>query len=167
VPGAVPQPALSRAAVLRLRRDVMRVPPYYRGMIRITLCAFLALVAGGCAMTARDGDCAPLTTAATTRGAVVHFVKLRSGLMDEDVLTVMQQRSDRFREVPGLVQKIYGREAETGEYCGIYIFESQEALDAFRQTELARTIREAYQVDSARIERFDVLFTLYPGVRAP
>jgi hypothetical protein len=40
--------------------------------------------------------------------------------------------------VPGLLQKIYGRDPETGEFCGIYIFELQAALEASQETELAR-----------------------------
>lgn len=96
---------------------------------------------------------------------VLHFVRIRSGLPDEEAFAVLRQREPHFRDVPGLLQKIYGRDAETGDLCGIYIFESQASLDDFRQSKLARTIRDAYHVESARIERYDVLFTLWPGIR--
>jgi hypothetical protein len=137
-------------------------------MIRICCAIVLisGMVAGGCASGTRAGCCAePSAAAPLPPGAVIHFVRLRSGLSDEDAVAMLHQRLPRFRDVPGLLQKVYGRDQETGEFCGIYIFESRESLNAFRQSELALTIREAYQVESARIERYDILMTLYPGVR--
>ena len=61
-----------------------------------------------------------------------------------------------------MVQKIYGREDETGDVCGIYFFESQEALHAFRDTELARTIPTAYEAVDVRREVYEVLYPLWP-----
>jgi Putative mono-oxygenase ydhR len=64
--------------------------------------------------------------------------------------------------VPGLVQKIYGRDPATGDVCGIYFFETEAALDAFRQTELAQTIPSAYEAIDVRREVYDVLYPLWP-----
>lgn len=61
-----------------------------------------------------------------------------------------------------MVQKIYGRNDETGEVCGIYFFESRETLLAFRETELARTIPTAYEAVDVRREVYDVLYPLWP-----
>ncbi|HEU5489475.1 MAG TPA: YdhR family protein [Gaiellaceae bacterium] len=97
--------------------------------------------------------------------SVIQFVKFSSPLSEDEVLAVMKRRAPEFRQVPGLIQKFYGREVETGDMCGIYIFDSQESLNAFRQTELARTIPSAYQVESPRVEVFEVLFPLHPDVR--
>jgi hypothetical protein len=63
--------------------------------------------------------------------------------------------------VPGLVQKVYGRD-ETGHVCGIYFFETGEALDAFREMELARTIPTAYEAVEVRREVYDLLYALWP-----
>jgi hypothetical protein len=60
------------------------------------------------------------------------------------------------------VQKIYGRDAKTGDVCGIYFFESEEALEAFRETELARTIPSAYDAVDVRREVYAVLHPLWP-----
>jgi hypothetical protein len=46
--------------------------------------------------------------------------------------------------------------------CGIYFFEDQSALAAFRETELAKTIPTAYEAKEVRPEIYDVLFPLYP-----
>jgi hypothetical protein len=74
---------------------------------------------------------------------------------------VLDRRS-RFLEVDGLIQKIYGRDNETGEMCGIYFFESRDALSAFLETELAKTISSAYEAVEVRPEVYDVLYPLYP-----
>jgi hypothetical protein len=64
--------------------------------------------------------------------------------------------------VPGLVQKIYGQDDATGNMCGIYFFESKEALEAFRQTELAKTIPSANEAVEVRPEIYEVLYPLRP-----
>lgn len=89
----------------------------------------------------------------------VQFVKFKSGLTDDEVLRTMEKRAPQFRAIPGLVQKYYVR--ETGEYAGIYFWESAEALEEFRHSDLARSIPAAYEVTGApRIEILEVLFPL-------
>jgi hypothetical protein len=44
--------------------------------------------------------------------------------------------------------------------CGIYFFENQAALAAFRETELAKTIPAAYEAVDVRREVYDVLYPL-------
>jgi hypothetical protein len=63
--------------------------------------------------------------------------------------------------VPGLIQKIYGRDTTTGDVCGIYFFDSEEALAAFRETELARTIPAAYDAVDVRREVYEFLYPLW------
>jgi hypothetical protein len=60
-----------------------------------------------------------------------------------------------------LVQKYYGYEPSSGAFCGCYIFDSEESRQAFRQSELARTIPAAYQAEEVRVEAYEVLFPLY------
>ena len=92
---------------------------------------------------------------------VIHFVRFNTRLAHEEVLRIMKERAPRFREVPGLVQKYYGYEPESGAFCGCYIFDSEESRQAFRQSELARTIPAAYQAEEVRVEAYEVLFPLY------
>jgi hypothetical protein len=94
--------------------------------------------------------------------AAILFVRIKSSLPAEDFDRRLAERRPRFREVPGLVQKIYGRDPASGDVCGIYFFESPEALAAFRDTELARTIAAAYDAIDVRREMFDVLYPLWP-----
>lgn len=95
-------------------------------------------------------------------GAIL-FVRAKSGLDEAELERRLLGRRPRFLEVPGLLQKIYGRDRETGAVCGIYFFETREALAAFRETDLARTIPEAYEVVEFRAEAYDLLYPLRPG----
>jgi heme-degrading monooxygenase HmoA len=92
----------------------------------------------------------------------VQFVKLKSGLSDAEVRRVMEERLLQFEAVPGLLQKYYAREPESGAYAGIYIWDSEASMRAFLETELRRTIPEAYRVtEPPRVEFFEVLFPLH------
>lgn len=92
----------------------------------------------------------------------VLFVRIASGLDTDEFDRRLLERRPRFRDVPGLVQKIYGRDSASGDVCGIYFFESSEALEAFRETELARTIPSVYEAVEIRREVYEVLYPLWP-----
>jgi len=94
--------------------------------------------------------------------ASILYVRARSGLDPEELERRLLERKPRFREVPGLVQKIYGRDPLTGAVCGIYFFDSAQALAAFRESELAKTIASAYEAEEIRIEAYQMLYPLYP-----
>jgi hypothetical protein len=94
--------------------------------------------------------------------AAILFVRIESGLDAEEFERRLVERRPRFREVAGLVQKIYGRDDASGDVCGIYFFESEEALAAFRETDLAQTIPAAYEAVDVRREQYDVLYPLWP-----
>jgi len=94
--------------------------------------------------------------------ATILYVRIKSGLGPEELERRALERRPRFKEVPGLIQKIYGRDESSGDVCGIYFFESKEALAAFRDTELAKTIPAAYEANEVRREVYEVMYPLYP-----
>lgn len=94
--------------------------------------------------------------------AAILFVRIKSSLDLQEFERRLLERRPRFLDVPGLVQKIYGRDGATGDVCGIYFFETKEALAAFRDTELARTIPAAYEAVDVRREVYEVLYPLRP-----
>jgi hypothetical protein len=94
--------------------------------------------------------------------AAILYVRLKSNLNDEELERRINERKPRFLEVPGLVQKIYGRDETSGEACGIYFFESEKALAAYLESDLAKTIPTAYEASSVRKEVYDVMFPLRP-----
>ena len=94
--------------------------------------------------------------------ASILFVRIKSGLEPREFERRLLERRPRFESVPGLLQKVYGRNDATGDVCGIYFFESDEALSSFRQSELAQTIPQAYEAIDVRREIYEVLYTLHP-----
>ena len=50
---------------------------------------------------------------------------------------------------------------EEGQYGGVYIWDSKESLQAYRSSELASSIPQAYQlIEAPNIEILDVMFQL-------
>jgi len=92
---------------------------------------------------------------------IIQLVKSKSGLSDSEVRQVMEERAPQFRAIPGLIQKYYVHEEATGEYAGIYLWDSEQSMRDYRESELARTIPVVYKADGPpRIEFFEVLFPL-------
>ncbi len=94
---------------------------------------------------------------------IVSLVRFKSRLADAAVQATFEERADRYRNVPGLVEKIYLRFRESGEFGAVYVWDSEKALKDFRGTELARTIADVYQVEEAPIaELADVCLVIQP-----
>lgn len=96
--------------------------------------------------------------------ACILYVRIKSDVDVEELDRRLYERKPQFLEVPGLIQKIYGRDEATGDTCGIYFFDSKEALAAFRDTELAKTIPTAYEATDVRREVYEVLYPLKSDV---
>ena len=91
------------------------------------------------------------------------LVKFKSRLSFEEVVKVVDSRSDEFRALKGLQQKYYLQDAATQEYAGLYLWESREDFLAYRDSELRATIAKAYQTEGEpRIEVFNVIKALRP-----
>ena len=98
---------------------------------------------------------------------IVSIVRFRSRLSEDAVQAMYEERADGYRAVPGLLEKIYLRFRETGEFGAVYVWESQEALAGFRESELARTIAEVYEVDGQpQTELADVALVVRPELAA-
>ncbi len=92
---------------------------------------------------------------------ILQIIKLKSNLPEEELLIKAKEREPQFKAIPGLLQKYYVKIGESGQYGGIYIWESQEALNAYRESDLAKSIPEAYEiVEAPHIELMDILFQL-------
>jgi hypothetical protein len=96
--------------------------------------------------------------------AAILYVRIKSDLEQSEFDRRLLERRPRFQEVPGLVQKVYGRDPETGDVCGIYFFDSVKSLTQFKESELARSIPQAYEAVNVRREVYDVLYTLRPDL---
>lgn len=95
---------------------------------------------------------------------IIMTVKLKSALSHDDLVVVMEERAPEYRALPGLIQKYYGHEKDTGAYTGVLLWESREAMLAFRESELAKTTATAYQAtEQPRVEIFDLMMALRPA----
>lgn len=91
----------------------------------------------------------------------VQIVRFTSGLAADRVLELYRERAPRYRALDGLVQKYYVRCPATGEHGAVYVWESEAALEAFRQSDLGRSIAGAYEIQGLpESETADVLMTL-------
>lgn len=94
--------------------------------------------------------------------AAVLFVRIKSNLEPAELERRLLERRPRFLDIPGLIQKIYGRDPSSGDVCGIYFFESERMLTQFRDTQLAQSIPAAYDATEVRREVYEVLYPLHP-----
>ena len=94
---------------------------------------------------------------------IIQFVKFKTGLSDAEVRRVVEDRVPQFRALPGLFQKYYCRDDKSGEYTDIYLWESEESMLKFKESELARTISIAYKVvGQPRVEILEMFRSLLP-----
>jgi hypothetical protein len=72
-------------------------------------------------------------------------VLFKSGLPTEEVLRKFEERADKYRGVRGLLQKYYVQDKSSGEFGGVYVFDSKENLESFKDSDLAKSISDTYK----------------------
>ena len=88
-------------------------------------------------------------------------VRLKSALPHDEVIEIMEARAPEFAALAGLRQKYYLHEPATGEYGGLYVWETRQDLDEYRESELRATIAKAYQgVGEPDIEVYRIIKVL-------
>ena len=73
---------------------------------------------------------------------IIQIVKFKSALLEAEIRQVMEDRAPQFRALPGLLQKYYMRETQTGEVGAVYIWDKR---NQYVRTG-SRTLREQLQV---------------------
>ena len=92
---------------------------------------------------------------------ILQIIKLKSNLPEEELLKKAKEREPQFKAIPGLLQKYYIKTDQPGQYGGIYVWDSQESLQSYRESDLAKSIPEAYEIiEAPNIEIMDILFQL-------
>jgi heme-degrading monooxygenase HmoA len=93
--------------------------------------------------------------------ALAVFVRFKSHLSFDEVMEIAEDRINQFRALDGLRQKYYIHDEATDEVGGVYIWDSREAFDAYRESELRATIAAAYQaVGQPRVEVYRIVEVL-------
>jgi quinol monooxygenase YgiN len=94
----------------------------------------------------------------------VLLIKFKTQMSEDELLRIAKDRANEFRALAGLVQKYYVRDKQTGEVGGLYLWDSPEALDEYRKSELRASIAAAYNTTGAPdIQVLDVLMVLREG----
>lgn len=89
------------------------------------------------------------------------MVQFESALSDREAMKVAQERAPAFRALPSLVQKFYLKSTEPNRYCGLYLWDSAEAIADFRQSELAKSIPASYKIVGApTVGIYELMFPL-------
>ena len=79
--------------------------------------------------------------------AIVLRVRFKSSLTLDQVNEIVEKRAPEFEALTGLQQKYYLQDAISGEYAGLYLWESPDALAEYRDSELKASIAKAYQTE--------------------
>jgi heme-degrading monooxygenase HmoA len=86
---------------------------------------------------------------------------LKSRLPRDEFERRYRDRMPRFRELDGLIQKYYAYDETTESWAGIYLWDSEESLAAYTDSDLRKSIAEAYELTAPpRIERFPIMDVL-------
>lgn len=91
----------------------------------------------------------------------VLLVRFRTTLPEDEIRRIIAERSEEFRALTGLIQKYYIHDGETGEYGGLYLWDSPAALDDYRESALRASIAAAYRTEGPpRIDVLSIIETL-------
>lgn len=100
-----------------------------------------------------------------TQPKLTLLVRFKSPLSLDEVMKIARERAPEFRALPGLRQKYYLKDAQSGEIAGLYLWDSAESLSAYRDSELRASIAAAYQAEGEpRVEVYEVLMPLRDDV---
>ncbi|OJJ17035.1 hypothetical protein BKI52_30430 [marine bacterium AO1-C] len=92
---------------------------------------------------------------------ILQIIKLKSDLPEDELLKRAKEREPQFKSIAGLLQKYYVKTSQSGEYGGIYVWDSAESMQAYLQSDLAKSIPGAYEINGApNIEMMDIIFQL-------
>jgi heme-degrading monooxygenase HmoA len=58
---------------------------------------------------------------------VIQTIGIKSRLSEDELLQTARARAEKFKLVPGLLQKYYVRTSQPGEYGGVYVWDSKES----------------------------------------
>lgn len=96
-----------------------------------------------------------------TAPALILLVRFKSRLPFDEVMRIVEERAPEFEALEGLQQKHYLHDPDTGEIGGLYLWNTAEAFDEYRNSELRATIAQAYQAEGEpRVEVYRVVKTL-------
>jgi heme-degrading monooxygenase HmoA len=97
----------------------------------------------------------------------VVFITYESELDGDEIESLFRERSQKYREMDGLLQKLYLHDEESGRVGGICVFDSKESADTLFESDIHSSLRAAYKVRDIDIARYHVTFPLYERAEFP
>ncbi len=79
------------------------------------------------------------------------------GLSEEDFAGSCDELAPAFAAVPGLASKVWLADHAEGTFGGVYLFESEAAVDEFLQSELFAAVGATPGLVNFSVRRFDIL----------
>ncbi len=109
--------------------------------------------------TSEPETTAPDATAGdTNKPTIALLVKFKSRLPLEELRRRYHERMPQVRAMSGIVQKYYVHDEASGEVGGLYLWDSEESLQAYLASDLRKTIGSAYEVEGTpTVQRLSVL----------
>jgi heme-degrading monooxygenase HmoA len=96
-----------------------------------------------------------------SQAEVVMRIRFKSDLALEQLKEIVETRAPEFEALSGLKQKYYLQDIATGEYAGLFIWETLHDFEEYRESELRATTAKAYQTQGEpNIEVYKVLKVL-------
>ena len=94
---------------------------------------------------------------------VIMVVKFKSDLSEQKVEELAKKHMHEFASLDRLAQKYYIKDPQTGEYGGVYFWDSMEAVQQFQQSGLGPKVLGEFQLQGQpRVEVLQVSWTLRP-----
>jgi len=91
---------------------------------------------------------------------------LKSALSREEFERRYKELLPQFQKLRGLIQKYYSYDASTGDWAGIYLWDSEESLEEYLASDLRKSIASAYELTGPpRLQRLEIVDVLRAPVR--
>jgi len=98
---------------------------------------------------------------ASLPGTIMFIVRGNTKLSDAEIKSRMKERAPEFEALSGLIQKYYIKTKNPGEFGGVYIWDSMNSFNAYRESDLIKTIAAAYELTGTpSTELIDIMFEL-------
>jgi hypothetical protein len=94
---------------------------------------------------------------------VMVLIRFKSSLTPDELERRYKERLPQFRALPGLLQKYYVQGPAADEWGGVYIWDSQESLDRYMESDLRKSIPDVYEiVGTPSVQAIPIIDTLRP-----
>jgi heme-degrading monooxygenase HmoA len=79
------------------------------------------------------------------------------GVDERQYAAMCDQIAPAFAAVPGLVSKVWLKDSASGTYGGVYLFQDRAAFDAFKRSDLFKTVQTHPNLANINAKDFDIL----------